>query len=85
MAKKSNKTSHVLNLLTNRTGLSVDDLEQSVLPKEQAVKKPADAAPVAAAHVATRVETPTAASVSSVSEMIRINLERVERNERIGG
>ena len=29
MSKKSNKTSHVLNILTNRTGLSSEKLERS--------------------------------------------------------
>ena len=31
MSKKSNKTSHVLNLLTNRTGLNPEKLEQGAL------------------------------------------------------
>jgi len=43
MAKKSNMTSHVLNLLTNRTGLTVDDLESSVTPKEKLTKKQVEA------------------------------------------
>jgi len=83
MAKKSNKTSHVLNLLTNRTGLSVDDLEQTVLPKEKSVRKqPEISAEKPAAEKPTITEAHAEApvkAVQDVSERIRINLEKIER------
>jgi len=39
MSKKSNKTSHVLNLLTNRTGLPIEKLEQCTLPDAGELEK----------------------------------------------
>ena len=76
MPKKSNKTSHVLNLLTNRTGLSADDLEHSVLPQEVFVKKQIEK------QIEKQVEKPKTAI--GVSERIRLNLEKIERKERAG-
>ena len=40
MVKKSNKTSHVLNLITNRTGISPEELEQAALQAAEAPQAP---------------------------------------------
>jgi len=56
MAKKSNMTSHVLNLLTNRTGLTVDDLESSVSPKEKNAKKQFEATDIKPTEDSAAVE-----------------------------
>jgi len=55
-------------LLTNRTGLSADDLEHSVLPQEVFIQK--------------QIEKQKPAL--NVSERIRVNLEKIERKERAG-
>jgi len=74
MARKTNKTSHVINLLTNRTGLTVDDIDQTEKPKEKVVRK--QVVPSAEESVEEIIYEPAAIDVS---EMIRINLERIER------
>jgi len=80
MAKKSNKTTHVLNLLTNRTGLSADGLENTALPKEKSVKKPFEDSAGKAADESPAVSVAAAGAVLDVSEKIRINLEKIERS-----
>jgi hypothetical protein len=85
MAKKSNKTSHVLNLLTNRTGLSADDLETNALPKERQPRKHTETPVLPADDEAEPDLAVFVKPVHNVSELIRINLEKIERKERIGG
>ncbi|MCL1982334.1 MAG: late competence development ComFB family protein [Clostridiales bacterium] len=70
MTKKSNKTSHVLNLITNRTGLTADDIEDNASRLRPA--GPPDKPAVAA--VPKR-------AFGDVSEQIRANLERIEAFE----
>ncbi|MCL1808134.1 MAG: late competence development ComFB family protein [Clostridiales bacterium] len=67
MPKKSNKTSHVLNMITNRTGLTPDEIEDSI-PKPQ---------PESPNGRQTEEGLPKNAA-EDISEQIRINLERVE-------
>jgi len=72
MAKKSNKTSHVLNLITNRTGISTDDLEQPLIPPEQ-INTEAPAERAVEAPVEKIVEIPIErASETSVKRRINV-------------
>ena len=74
MMKKSNKTTHVLNLITNRTGIPAEELEQAAAPPHQA---PAAPAPLAAYP---GVEVKKFFNLS-ISDKIRENLEKVHIRE----
>ena len=91
MAKKSNKTSHVLNLLTNRTGLSSEVLEQSVfhekaemLPIEMSAEIPVDRPVDRPAEKKRELpqERPSVKVARNVSDLIRLNLEKFEIEEK---
>ena len=79
MAKKSNKTSHVLNLITNRTGLPAEKLEQNILREKTPVEKTIETQPEIRKDPIG--ERHTVKIARSVSEQIRVNLEKTEREE----
>jgi len=70
MSKKSNKTSHVLNLLTNRTGLSVEELEQSTLPETEEDLQ----------NIVIIPENP----IEILAETIEIKTEKVMKTQTVG-
>ena len=78
MTKKTNKTSHVLNLLTNRIGLTPEELEQRAVP-EKTREKERERTPI---RLQTPVDRPAKNITLSISEQIRANLEKVEKKER---
>ena len=66
MYKKSNKTSHVLNLITNRTGISPEELEQNTISSQE--ERPAE--------TLVRVQTERIVEVP-VERIIEVPVERI--------
>jgi|GEM_PF-144882 len=92
MAKRSNKTTHVLNLITNRTGISAEELENSALPETEAGAEKTAAMPgiidiPGIVDMPDVVDMPSLADMTDsadkgdVSDHIRANLEKVEKAE----
>lgn len=93
MSKKSNKTSHVINLITNRTGLSAEELEQVVSPSrdqiyyesppevERIIEAPAERLIPAPSKRRLNVSEISGDISEAVSAQIRASLEIVEIQE----
>jgi hypothetical protein len=91
MSKKSNKTSHVLNLLTNRTGLNIEDLEQNTSSDAEDIKNRNLIVPEISVEIqaeATEIKTEQAVEKPvtekkevTISDKIRIQLEAIEIQE----
>lgn len=93
MSKKSNKTSHVLNLLTNRTGLNIEDLEQNTSSDAEDIKNRnliVPESPVEIQAEATEIKTEQAVEKPvtekkeiTISDKIRIQLEALEVQDAV--
>jgi len=91
MSRKSNKTSHVLNLLTNRTGLTTEELEQNASPGAEEHQNRTFALPkssveihaeASAAGTESFIERPVMEKKEvSISDRIRLQLEALESQE----
>jgi len=91
MSKKSNKTSHVLNLLTNRTGLTTEELGQNTSPEAEDHHNRPFIAPKGLVEMQTgasgiiaeqMVEKPAAEKKEvTISDRIRVQLEALEIQE----
>jgi len=81
MSKKSNKTSHVLNLLTNRTGIPTAELENSIsLELEENVNTQAEQA--VENNVSSQIEQILENNVSNGEQAVNKQVEQVV-NERV--
>ena len=65
MAKKSNKTSHVLNLITNRTGIPAEELEQPYEPEREHIVKKLPIQIVTPIQVTSPVQAPSPMQVTA--------------------
>jgi len=93
MSKKSNKTSHVLNLLTNRTGLNIEDLEQNTSSDAEDIKNRNLIVPEISVEIqaeATEIKTEQAVEKPvtekkeiTISDKIRIQLEALEVQDAV--